>query len=117
MPWDGGLVAINSFGFGGANAHIILESNTAPPSRPAAASTAPRLVIASGRHEEAVHELLSLAAKNKESADLHALLDTIHRQNIVGHPCRGYSILTDPPVEECIVSNSAVKTIFYEIYW
>ncbi len=25
-PWDGGLVGINSFGFGGANTHLLLET-------------------------------------------------------------------------------------------
>ncbi|CAB3260160.1 unnamed protein product [Arctia plantaginis] len=105
-PWDGGLVAINSFGFGGANAHLILESQRAPVARSTSASGPPRLVLASGRHEEAVRHLLSLAATHKDNADLHALMDAIHRHNVVGHPYRGFTVLTDPPVEECVEMES-----------
>lgn len=105
-PWDGGLVAINSFGFGGANAHIILESEPAPTPRPASKPGLPRLVLASGRHEAAVQELLNLAAQHSENADLHALLDSIHRHNVAGHPWRGFSVLTDPPTQECFEMDS-----------
>ncbi|KAI8423475.1 hypothetical protein MSG28_012596 [Choristoneura fumiferana] len=57
-PWQGGLVAVNSFGFGGANAHVILESQGGE--RPPPASyPAPRLVLASGRTEAAVSLLVT----------------------------------------------------------
>jgi hypothetical protein len=57
LPWNGGLVAINSFGFGGANAHIILRSNP-KPKVPAIQDNIPRLVALSGRTEEAVNYFL-----------------------------------------------------------
>lgn len=106
------MVAINSFGFGGANAHIILESQRAPVPRSTSASGPPRLVLTSGRHEQAVRHLLSLAAAHKDNADLHALMDAIHRHNIVGHPCRGFTVLSDPPVEECFVSFLTDELLF-----
>lgn len=109
-PWDGGLVAINSFGFGGANAHVILESE--PGGGSPARYSAPRLVLASGRTEEAVAALTSLAVRNPDNADLHALLDAVHRYNIPGHTQRGFAVLTDPPVEECIVSISPILHVY-----
>ncbi|KAI5716536.1 hypothetical protein M8J76_008196 [Diaphorina citri] len=42
-PWNGGYAAINSFGFGGANAHILLKSNPKPKT-PAIQDNVPRLV-------------------------------------------------------------------------
>lgn len=103
-PWSGGLVAVNSFGFGGANAHVILESQAG--ARPARAQYAvPRLVLASGRTDEACRALLQHAAAHAQDAELHALLDAVHAHNIPGHVRRGYALLaTDPPVEEIIVS-------------
>lgn len=102
-PWSGGLVAVNSFGFGGANAHVILESQAG--ARPAPAQYAvPRLVTASGRTEEAARALLQLAGEHERDAELHALLDAVHKQNIAGHVRRGYRLLTDPPHEEIVVS-------------
>lgn len=53
------LVGVNSFGFGGANAHILLqwnEKNKVNGSAPT--DTLPRLVVASGRTEEAVDVIL-----------------------------------------------------------
>ncbi|KAH9630195.1 hypothetical protein HF086_010701 [Spodoptera exigua] len=99
--WDGGLVAINSFGFGGANAHVILESEPSSKTRAPARSAVPRVVLASGRTEDAVAELTGLAVQHRDDAALHALLDAVHRHNIPGHSHRGFAVLTDPPIQEC----------------
>jgi hypothetical protein len=58
LPWNGGLAAINSFGFGGANAHVVLRSNPKPKA-PAIQDNVPRLVTVSGRSEEAVNYFLN----------------------------------------------------------
>jgi fatty acid synthase len=52
-------VGINSFGFGGANAHILLQWNKKNKINGGAPTdTVPRLVIASGRTQEAVDVIL-----------------------------------------------------------
>lgn len=64
-PWDGGYIGINSFGFGGANAHALLKSlpkekvNNGLPS-----DNLPRLVALSGRTQEAVETLLDYVSKS-----------------------------------------------------
>ncbi|XP_053612449.1 fatty acid synthase-like [Plodia interpunctella] len=100
-PWNGGLVAVNSFGFGGANAHVILESEKMKP-KVKHSGELPRLVVASGRTEQAVQAVLRHAAMHHDDAELHALIDAVHAQNIPGHSFRGYSILTDKPVEDIV---------------
>lgn len=98
-PWKGGCVAVNSFGFGGANAHIVLRSNPKPktnwPPGPV-----PRLVTVSGRTEEAVNYFLDKLADHKNDEELLALVDEVHRSNIPGHNYRGYSLFGDNEVQE-----------------
>jgi fatty acid synthase, animal type len=101
-PWNGGLVAINSFGFGGANAHVILDVE--PCAGPLRAEYAlPRLVLAAGRSVEAVEQMLQLARDNPTDAGLHALMDAVHARAQPGHTHRGYALLADEPVQEVMV--------------
>jgi fatty acid synthase len=59
VPWTGSLAGINSLGFGGTNAHIVLQHNQKNKVNGGApADLIPRLVIASGRTEEAVNVIL-----------------------------------------------------------
>jgi len=58
-PWNGCLAGVNSFGFGGTNAHILLQRNEKEKVNiGAAVDPIPRLVVASGRTEEAVDIIL-----------------------------------------------------------
>lgn len=58
-PWNGGLVGINALGFGGANCHILLKSNEKRKiNQGIPQDDLPRLVVISGRTEEAVKALL-----------------------------------------------------------
>ena len=58
-PWKGGLVGINSFGFGGANAHILLKSNQKEKINAGQPQDSlPRIVSVSGRTKLAVEHLL-----------------------------------------------------------
>ena len=58
-PWNGCLAGVNSFGFGGTNAHILLQRNEKEKVNSGApVDPIPRLVVASGRTEEAVDIIL-----------------------------------------------------------
>jgi fatty acid synthase len=59
LPWNGSLVGVNSFGFGGSNAHVLLQWNKKEKVNGGAPTDLiPRLVVASGRTEEAVDVIL-----------------------------------------------------------
>ncbi|XP_046739717.1 fatty acid synthase-like [Diprion similis] len=95
-PWDGGYVGINSFGFGGGNAHILLKSNTKEKIRNGSPDDdMPRLVVISGRTMEAVNTLLDDLESRPADVEYIGLLHNIHAEEIPGHPYRGYTIL--PP--------------------
>jgi len=64
IKWEGGYVAVNSFGFGGANCHILLKSNPKQKIKNGAPrDDLPRLVAVSGRTEEAVKIILDNVSK------------------------------------------------------
>lgn len=67
-PWNGGYVGISSFGFGGANAHVLLKSNPKEKIHGGAPQDdIPRLVVVSGRTEEAVDAILADVSKSSSS--------------------------------------------------
>ncbi|XP_068717598.1 fatty acid synthase-like [Montipora capricornis] len=104
LPWNGGLVGINSFGFGGSNVHVILRSprmvKTKVPSKP----VLPVVIPASGRTKEGVKKLLLLARNNVENADLLSLLIEISATPLATFPYRGYAIIGSENIIEDVVA-------------
>ncbi|XP_046608837.1 fatty acid synthase-like [Neodiprion virginianus] len=95
-PWEGGYVGINSFGFGGGNAHVLLKSNTKEKIRNGLPDDdMPRLVVVSGRTVEAVNTLLDDLESRPVDVEYVGLFHNIHAREIPGHPYRGYTIF--PP--------------------
>ncbi|XP_076681300.1 fatty acid synthase-like [Andrena cerasifolii] len=93
-PWEGGYVGLNSFGFGGVNAHVLLDSYTKEKvnnGRPS--DDLPRLVVASGRTEEAVETLLNYVESIPVDVEYIRLLHEIHADIISGHMIRGYTLV------------------------
>ncbi|CAD6242162.1 GSCOCG00009427001-RA-CDS [Cotesia congregata] len=91
--WNGGLVGVNSFGFGGANAHIILRSNPKPKIPPVLNVEVPKIVGVSGRSAEACDLFLEKVKEQQKDDEFVALVHSVHNKNIVGHNYRGFQIL------------------------
>lgn len=108
-PWNGGYVAVNSFGFGGANVHVLLKSNSKPKT-PSLQDPIPRLIAVSGRTQEAVQNFLGKIEKLPRDDEFAGLLHKIHKQNIPGHTHRGYILkdASDNCTKEVDVSFSLV---------
>ncbi|XP_070148748.1 fatty acid synthase-like [Polyergus mexicanus] len=90
--WKGGYIGINSFGFGGANCHVLLKSNPKIKVTNGVKDNLPRLVIISGRTEEAVKIILDDIQSRSIDVEYISLLHRIHSDNIKNHPYRGYII-------------------------
>lgn len=92
IPWNGGIIGLNSFGFGGANAHIILKSNPKPKTI-TPRDGPPKLVICSGRTMDGVQDLLEDAAIHRDDDEYLALINGIHTKPISLHYYRGYDVV------------------------
>ncbi|CAG4931996.1 unnamed protein product [Colias eurytheme] len=105
-PWNRGMAGINSFGFGGANAHILLK-NVAPAkvNKGIPSDNLPRLVCVSGRTESAVAKILDDLESRNVDVELVRLLHSIHDEDIGGHVVRGYSLLGSTPTKAISLSR------------
>ncbi|RUS90834.1 hypothetical protein EGW08_001453, partial [Elysia chlorotica] len=91
--WDGGLVAMNSFGFGGANVHAIYKSNEKELKEPHPASDKPRLFTYAARTEAGVKAVLQEARKNASSVEFQALLEASANMPTNSMAYRGSTVL------------------------
>uniref|UniRef100_A0A6P7GNP1 Fatty acid synthase n=1 Tax=Diabrotica virgifera virgifera TaxID=50390 RepID=A0A6P7GNP1_DIAVI len=96
----GGCIGVNCFGFGGANTHIIIDSNKREKSPIKQKLPKNRLVQVSGRTEEAVLHFLEGVERNQDDAEFLAMVDEVHKFNVDGHNYRGYIVLGDRPTKE-----------------
>ncbi|KAB0796701.1 hypothetical protein PPYR_10762 [Photinus pyralis] len=110
--WNGGLVGINSFGFGGLNGHALLRSHSKTKKTGTVASL-PRLVVVSGRTHDAVCKFLDSLDQNKEDIELMALVNSIHSRNVTGHRFRGYRLLGKTNAQDIVSYESSKRPIWY----
>ncbi|XP_047538488.1 fatty acid synthase-like [Vanessa atalanta] len=107
QPWGRGMTGVNSFGFGGANAHILLKNvarskvNNGIPS-----DELPRLVCVSGRTESAVAKILDDLEAKTVDVELVRLLHAIHDDDIKGHATRGYTLLGSTPTKTVALARN-----------
>lgn len=91
----GSLISLNSSGFGGANAHCLLNGNLKSKiNRGIPNDGIPRLVVWSGRTEEAVASILDSVAQKPLDAEYVALLHNTQTQSHTANFYKGYGIFT-----------------------
>lgn len=91
----GPYVCINSFGFGGGNAHSLLKGNTKlKVNHGIPADNVPRLLAWAGRTEEAVSTILDSIVKQQLDAEFVGLLQNTQRTTVSANTYRGYGIFT-----------------------
>ncbi|XP_049519259.1 fatty acid synthase-like [Dermacentor silvarum] len=114
-PFAGGPVGINSFGFGGSNAHAILEANPGSQvdSIVREKPELPRLVLAAGRSQESLMRTMDrMEAEGPYPDSAYALLNFVGQPSVMQFPFRGFMLLpvdgSDKQVVK-IVEPAAVK--------
>lgn len=90
-PLTDSLVAVNSSGFGGANAHILLKQWSKIKDR-SSIDKLPRLVCWSGRTEEAVTAIIDKVKSTPLDAEFIGLLHNIQNTQIPDNIHRGFGV-------------------------
>ncbi|GFO07685.1 fatty acid synthase [Plakobranchus ocellatus] len=104
-PWLGGYIAINSFGMGGSNAHILFKSPDIPRRELHPSSNKPRLFTYCARTEQGLRAILAEAHKHSSNVEFHALCQESANMPLGSMPYRGATILNGQQkfevVEKC----------------
>ncbi|KAH8295236.1 hypothetical protein KR018_009015 [Drosophila ironensis] len=95
------FIGINSFGFGGANAHALLKGfckskiNFGIPD-----DDVPRLLTWAGRTENSVHEIFNAVERKPLDAEFIGLLQNIQEEDVSGMVFRGYAVFANKGSEQ-----------------
>ncbi|XP_035198499.1 fatty acid synthase [Oxyura jamaicensis] len=112
-PIKGGLVSINSFGFGGSNVHVILKPNE-KKHQPPETCNLPRLVQVCGRTEEAVEILIQESKKYRGCSPFLHLLSDISAIPVSLMPYRGYTLVgSESDIKEVQQVQASGRPLWY----
>ncbi|XP_069807612.1 fatty acid synthase isoform X2 [Dendropsophus ebraccatus] len=114
VPVKGGIVGINSFGFGGSNVHLILRPNQKTLSSTEGSLPLPRLVQICGRTQEAVEALIEKSRNLASDASFVNLLNNISGIPSSAMPYRGYTLVgTQSDVKEIQQTQASGRPLWY----
>lgn len=114
VPVRGGIVGINSFGFGGSNVHLILRPAEKPAVSSAVPRTAPRVLQACGRTEIAVHRFLQKGKEQAADDAFLSLLNEVSGAPTASMPFRGYTVIgAHSDVTEVQQVQAAARPLWY----
>uniref|UniRef100_A0A7N9B0T0 Fatty acid synthase n=1 Tax=Mastacembelus armatus TaxID=205130 RepID=A0A7N9B0T0_9TELE len=93
IPIRGGIVGLNSFGFGGSNVHVILRPAGKKVDATVQPRTVPRVLQACGRTEAAVSNILQKGKKHAADDSFLSLLNEVSGVPTSSMPYRGYALI------------------------
>ncbi|KAM9837458.1 fatty acid synthase [Aulostomus maculatus] len=118
IPIRGGIIGINSFGFGGSNVHVILRpaERNAPKTADVAAGPRafPRLLQACGRTEAAVNTLLQKGKEHSADDSFLSLLNEVSGAPTASMPFRGYTLIgSQTDITEVEQAQASTRPLWY----
>ncbi|XP_070508377.1 fatty acid synthase-like [Chironomus tepperi] len=109
LDFNGSLIGINAFGVGGANVHLLLQAHDKDKvNEGVPADNLPRMVLWSGRTEQAVNNIFESLEKTQLDVEQIALLQNSQASTPSLSTFRGYGIFSfdkETRTTTCIVRN------------
>uniref|UniRef100_A0A665X8P4 Fatty acid synthase n=1 Tax=Echeneis naucrates TaxID=173247 RepID=A0A665X8P4_ECHNA len=113
IPVRGGIVGINSFGFGGSNVHVILRPNEKNDAT-ASPREIPRVLQACGRTEAAVSTMLQKGKEHTANDSFLSLLNEISAVPTTSMPYRGYTLIgSQSDIMEVQQTQASARQLWY----
>lgn len=113
IPVRGGIVGINSFGFGGSNVHVILRPASKPTNSPMP-RTVPRILPVCGRTEAAVNAVIQKGKEHSSDENFLSLLSRVSDIPAASMPYRGYVVLgSQNDIKEVQLSQTSARPLWY----
>lgn len=94
LPND--FLAINSFGFGGANVHAVLQANHNRKESENTSRNDVRLALTCARTAEGCEHILKRLQESAANIELQALINENAHHPSHTHPYRGFTLLNSP---------------------
>uniref|UniRef100_A0A2A4JTZ4 Ketosynthase family 3 (KS3) domain-containing protein n=1 Tax=Heliothis virescens TaxID=7102 RepID=A0A2A4JTZ4_HELVI len=108
-PFGRGFTALNSFAYTGTNIHALMKGHYKPKNLERYRSSIPHLVLASGRQEQCVENMIKKLNQQSVDPEQIALLHDMHEIPVPGHTTRGYTILETNANNETVCIGKEVK--------
>ncbi|KAL7014528.1 hypothetical protein ACKWTF_015986 [Chironomus riparius] len=124
QEFNGSLIGVNAFGVGGANVHLLLQAHDKEKvQKGIPADDLPRMVLWSGRTEEAINTIFDNLESTQLDAEHIALLQNTQVQTASLNTYRGYGIFNhnrDDGTTSClgksIINNLEAKRSIVWVY-
>lgn len=114
LPVRGGIIGVNSFGFGGSNVHVILRPAGKSADVVAVPRTVPRVLQACGRTEAAVNAMLQKGKEHSTNDSFLSLLNDVSGVPASSMPYRGYTLIgSQNNIIEVEQVQAATRPIWY----
>lgn len=114
IPVKGGIVGINSFGFGGSNVHVILRPAKKADDVTSPARVGPRLLQACGRTEAAVNAVIQRGKEHAGDDSFLSLLNEVSGAPAGSMPYRGYALVgSQSDVTEVQQVQASARPLWY----
>ncbi len=107
------LLSINSFGFGGANVHAVLEANLNRKENENQSRNEVRLAFTCARTADGCENILKRLKELETNIELQALVTENAYHPSHTHPYRGFTLLNSSELTTTVKVNYFSKLYFY----